>query len=872
MERIKVYKSSINRTLFFVFGLFLLSMTFLLCTSTTVFSESQTLSIKSIKVEDKSMAQRTTGYEATELNEQTGEMETYWKYNIESYPWTITLTNGKTFSGTTEEAIGFTYNGEFYPVEFSSDQSAANPWGVGTHKAYISCGSYKKAFNVVIVEHPNLLNESYDKYYISGDYAYIIRKRAANLIAYFGKETEVKVPSELDGFKVTKILRHTFDENPYVERLILPEGLTVLASESITHCQNLKYIYYPSTLSYLSSAITYNHSLEEIEVSPKHKVIQSIDGTLYDKALKTLIFHPPASNVETLVIPDGVETILGDSCRDNPNLKSVVMPDSVTEVGDWAFEGDSNLEEINISENCRYFGQYALSGTKVRELFIPALLDELLENFWAMHYLEAIHVDEDNQNYFSIDGVLYSEGFSDDKEYVLRAYPSAKKDKEYAVLKGTTGVSQFAFNNAKYLEKVVLPENLNNLSYNMFYNCTNLETVIFFGKIKSIDERIFSGAENLEIIYFLGNYSKVMDDVIKSIQFPHECTFYYVKGKAGYADYISQSNYQSSEWKTITAKKRSSMKSSYYPENCKTAGKSHLYRYRPLQRATTDKDGKLVKVCSICGKESSSKKIPKIKTVKLSWTKKTYTGQNIKAPKVIVKDRNGNTLVEGVDYDLYDLDDKLPVGKYRATVQFKNRYKGYKYVYFTIVPKKPNTVKAELCGYDDVKVSWSKSVGATGYTVYYKTAKEKKYTYLTRTTKRYTYAAKNLSAGKKYEFKVVPYFQSGKKRYTALSSTTDSVYTLKKVSTPKVSKSGTKVKVKWKNISGETGYQISRSMKKNGTNIVATVKSAKATSKTIKAKKGKTYYYKVRAYKTVTLNGKTKKIYGPWSETRVYKR
>ncbi len=196
-------------------------------------------------------------------------------------------------------------------------------------------------------------------------------------------------------------------------------------------------------------------------------------------------------------------------------------------------------------------------------------------------------------------------------------------------------------------------------------------------------------------------------------------------------------------------------------------------------------------------------------------------------------------------------------------------------VYYTIFKpeeepvslKAPTSVKATLSGgYDDVKVSWSKVSGASSYRVYYKKATSTKYTRLTTTTKLYA-TKKNLTDGVKYIFKVVPCYTYEEEMMESSSSKTAAVYTLKKLSAPKVTKvNSKKVKVSWTNIYGESGYQISRSTKKNGTNIVSTYATTAGKTKTLTVTKGKKYYYKVRAYKTVD----GKKIYGPWSSVKTY--
>lgn len=309
------------------------------------------------------------------------------------------------------------------------------------------------------------------------------------------------------------------------------------------------------------------------------------------------------------------------------------------------------------------------------------------------------------------------------------------------------------------------------------------------------------------------------------------------------------------------------------PQTCKvcktTRGNALGHRYESDytvdKKATLSANGSKSRHCSRCDEKAKTVSIAKIKTIKLSVTQFSYNG-SAKKPSVTVKDSKGN-IISASYYTVTGEKSASSVGKHTIKITFKGSYSGSKSLTYTIHPKAPSSLTVKLYGHDDVQLKWTKVKGAKGYNIYMKqgSGSFKKIKVISSASK-VTYKKSNLADGVKYTFKVVPYFGTSKTESINIKSAT--IVTLKKVTAPTVSKvSSSEVKVTWKNIAGESGYEISYSTSKTKTGTIKTCGGSSLTSKILAVKKGKTYYYKVRAYKVVD----SKKIYGPWSEVKSYK-
>lgn len=162
--------------------------------------------------------------------------------------------------------------------------------------------------------------------------------------------------------------------------------------------------------------------------------------------------------------------------------------------------------------------------------------------------------------------------------------------------------------------------------------------------------------------------------------------------------------------------------------------------------------------------------------------------------------------------------------------------------------------------YRTIQVKWNKINGVSGYQIYRAPKKNGTYRKVKTVGAGTTnFKNKGLKAGKTYYYKVRACKGNSVYPFSSVSS---------KAATPKTptnirtSAGKRRITVRWKKVPGVSGYRIYRATKKSGPyRAVKTVGSKKSRFINKGLKRGKRYYYKVRAYKKV----KGKKIYSSYS-------
>lgn len=159
----------------------------------------------------------------------------------------------------------------------------------------------------------------------------------------------------------------------------LYEGLQSIATEAFNNCGILE-LEIPSTCTSIGECpFPYCYDLEYINVAENNPVYCSVDGSIFDKEMTTLIMCAGGGELD-YKIPEGVTTIAKGAFKGCDDIRFCTIPDSVTYIAEEAFMA-ANLRHIEIPEGITViyentFADCALLG----EVTIPLSMEHICKN------------------------------------------------------------------------------------------------------------------------------------------------------------------------------------------------------------------------------------------------------------------------------------------------------------------------------------------------------------------------------------------------------------------------------------------------------------------------------------------------------------
>lgn len=298
-----------------------------------------------------------------------------------------------------------------------------------------------------------------------GDYQYTVENEQVTITKYNGNATDITIPESIDGMPVVCIGNGAFLRCSSIKSLTVPDSVVVIHGLAFNQCTALE-------------QVTLGKGLREIDYSP-FAYCNKIAYNVYENGC---------------YLGNDENPYLALVCAKHDGIESLTIHPDTRIICGSALKGCSWLSELTIPQGVIYIGSFTFQSCKsLKSVYIPQSVETIESRpFDGCNSIQDIAVSEQNPNYKSVDGSLFSRDGS-----CLIKYAAGREVSSYRVPDGTVVITAEAFEYATNLTEVVLPDSVEEIGHMTFIHCENLQRIHLGNSLKTIDGQAFGFCKSL---------------------------------------------------------------------------------------------------------------------------------------------------------------------------------------------------------------------------------------------------------------------------------------------------------------------------------------------------------------------------------------
>ena len=352
-------------------------------------------------------------------------------------------------------------------------------------------------------------------------------------------DTDIVIPSEVDGIPVTSINRFAFVNCTSLTSIIIPNSVTEIGAGAFKGCTSLTSIIIPNSITKIGvymikyctslTSITIPNSVTEIDeftfngctsltnitipnsiTNISHTAFDGCENlhyNEYDNALYlgndsnpyVALIKAKSNDITLCDINNNTKIICDGAFANCESLTSITMPNSVTSIGYNAFRGCTSLTNIAIPRSITNISRTAFDGCV---------------NLHYNEYDNALYLGNDSNPYVALikaksNDITLCDINNNTKIICDGAFANCESLTSITMPNSVTSIGYNAFRGCTSLTNIIIPDSVTSIGYGAFRDCTSLTSITIPDSVTEINSWAFDGCTSLTSITIPDSVTKI---------------------------------------------------------------------------------------------------------------------------------------------------------------------------------------------------------------------------------------------------------------------------------------------------------------------------------------------------------------------------